>query len=187
MIKRSKPTNHAALGKRQRGMSMIELLVAVLVMGIGVLGITALQMVSLQNNRAALYRAEAVQLAYDMMDRIRANPAGASVAGEAYDGVDLDDAPAAPSVMCNEAVCSQGNMVEYDLAVWKCSLGGYNEEDVCVALRDADVLPDADAQPGLPDGDGSIAVNTATGLITVVVSWQEPNGDARTITIESQG
>ena len=35
---------------------MIELLVAVLVMGIGVLGITGLQMVSLQNNRGALVR-----------------------------------------------------------------------------------------------------------------------------------
>jgi type IV pilus assembly protein PilV len=69
----------------QRGLSMIELLVAVLVLAIGILGITALQMVSLQNNRGALFRAEAVQLAYDMMDRIRANPEGA-VPGAAYDG-----------------------------------------------------------------------------------------------------
>ena len=187
MIRRNSHQKLAALGKRIRGVSMIELLVAVLVMGIGVLGITALQMVSLQNNRAALYRAEAVQLAYDMMDRIRANPAGATVAGEAYNNVDLDDAPAEPSVMCNAAVCTQADMVEYDLAVWKCSLGGFNDEEVCADLRDADVLPEADAQPGLPDGDGSISVDNATGLITVVVRWQEPNGDERTITIESQG
>src|SRR5262245_61755673 len=40
--------------RHARGFSMIELLVAVLVMGIGVLGITGLQMVSLQNNRGAL-------------------------------------------------------------------------------------------------------------------------------------
>ena len=42
--------------KAEHGFSMIELLVAVLVMGIGVLGITGLQMVSLQNNRGALVR-----------------------------------------------------------------------------------------------------------------------------------
>jgi type IV pilus assembly protein PilV len=168
-------------------MSMIELLVAVLVMGIGVLGITALQMVSLQNNRAALYRAEAVQLAYDMMDRIRANPAGANVLGEDYDGVDLTDAPAAPGVLCNQAVCTQADMVAYDLAVWKCSLGGFSDDDVCVDLRDDLALPPADEQPGLPDGDGSIAVDNVTGVITVVVRWQEPNGDVRNITIESQG
>ena len=187
MISRNVRKTPTGLRKRVRGVSMIELLVAVLVMGIGVLGITALQMVSLQNNRAALYRAEAVQLAYDMMDRIRANPAGVNVAGEAYDGIDLDDAPAAPAVMCNAAVCTQADMVEFDLAVWKCSLGGYHDDAVCEDLRDADVLPDADAQPGLPDGDGSIAVDVATGMITVVVSWQEPNGDARNITIDSQG
>jgi len=187
MISRNVHKSPTSLRKRVRGVSMIELLVAVLVMGIGVLGITALQMVSLQNNRAALYRAEAVQLAYDMMDRIRANPAGVNVAGEAYDGIDLDDAPAEPTVMCNDAVCTQADMVEFDLAVWKCSLGGFNDDEVCEDLRDADVLPDAAAQPGLPDGDGSIAVDVATGMITVVVSWQEPNGDVRNITIDSQG
>ena len=58
--------------RREAGFSMIELLVAVLVMGIGVLGITALQMVSLQNNRGALMRSEATLRTYDVMDRIRA-------------------------------------------------------------------------------------------------------------------
>jgi len=82
----------ARLGRRRfatTGFSMIELLVAVLVMSIGVLGIAALQMVSLQNNRAALVRAEAVALAYDMMDRIRVNPLG-TPPGAAYDGIGID-------------------------------------------------------------------------------------------------
>ncbi len=63
---------------------MIELLVAVLVMAIGVLGISSMQMLSMQSNRGALHRAEAVHLAYDMLDRIRANPLGTPV-GQAYD------------------------------------------------------------------------------------------------------
>ena len=84
---------------------MIELLVAVLVLAIGVLGITALQMVSLQNNRGALFRAEAVQLAYDMMDRIRANPEGA-LPGAAYDGLAIADAPPG-GANCVTANCSQ--------------------------------------------------------------------------------
>ncbi len=172
---------------RTGGVSMIELLVAVLVMGIAVLGITALQMVSLQNNRAALYRAEAVTLAYDMMDRIRANPAGDDVAGEAYDGNDLGEAPGDPAVLCHQADCDPDQMVAFDLAVWKCSLGGFNDEDVCTNLRDEEALPPDDEQPGLPGGDGSIDVDSGTGEITVVVQWTEPTGDQRNITIESQG
>ena len=171
---------------RQGGMSMIELLVAVLVLGIGVLGITALQMVSLQNNRAALYRAEAVQLAYDMMDRTRANPIAVPVAGQAYGGVPLAAIPADPPALCHQAQCTEVQMVVYDLAMWKCSLGGLNDEQVWIDLRTAGALPPQNEQPGLPNGRGSIAVDAGTAVVTVMVSWQEPDGQVRNISIDSQ-
>lgn len=163
---------------------MVELLVAVLIMGVGVLGISAMQMISLQNNRGALFRAEAVQLGYDMLDRIRANPAGA-VAGGAYDGLDIGDAPPAAGD-CFANICTQAQMVAFDQAVWKCALGNYNDDADCIAYR-GNVLPPEDESPGLPDGDGSIAVDAATGIINVRVQWQEPNGGLRFITLESQG
>ncbi len=172
-----------SLIRTNRGFSMIELLVAVLIMGIGVLGVSALQLVSLQNNRGALVQSEAVQLAYDMMDRIRANPEGA-VPGAAYDGLALTDAPPG-GVDCVANNCSQAQMVTFDQALWKCSLGAFNDDATCVAFRTNDVLPPATAQPGLPGGDGSIAVDGA-GLVTISVTWQEPDGQARTIVIESQ-
>ncbi|MDP6374238.1 MAG: type IV pilus modification protein PilV [Pseudomonadales bacterium] len=173
--------------RRIRGFSMIELLVAVLVMGIGVLGITGLQMVSLQNNRGALMRAEAVQLAYDMMDRIRANPAGIP-AGMDYNGLNLGDSPPA-AADCNYGDCSQAQMVSFDQAVWKCSLGGFEDDERCVALRDpaGGVLPPFKEQPGLPAGDGSIAVDGGTGLITVSVQWTENNDVVRIVSVDSQG
>ncbi len=170
--------------KKQRGLSMIELLVAVLVLAIGVLGITAMQMVSLQNNRGALFRAEAVQLAYDMMDRIRANPEGA-VPGAAYNGLALADAPPG-GANCMAANCSQAQMVTFDQSVWKCSLGNFNDNANCAAFRAAGVLPPAADQPGLPEGDGSIAVDGA-GVITITVQWTEPDGQVGTVTIDSQG
>jgi len=168
-----------------RGFSMIELLVAVLVMGIGVLGITALQLVSLQNNQGALLRGEAVQLAYDMMDRIRANPLGTPL-GQPYGGLDIDDDPPNSSD-CNAANCSANDMVAFDHAVWKCSLGGHNENGNCDDLRTAGVLPPADDQPGLPDGDGSIAVNAGSGIITIRVQWTDRDGSTQNITINSRG
>lgn len=170
--------------RKQRGLSMIELLVAVLVLAIGVLGITALQMVSLQNNRGALFRAEAVQLAYDMMDRIRANPEGA-VPGAAYDGLAIADAPPG-AANCVAGNCSQAQMVTFDQAVWKCSLGNFNANAQCAAFRAAGVLPPEDDQPGLPEGDGSIAVDGA-GVVTITVQWTEPDGQIGTVTIDSQG
>ena len=170
--------------KRQGGLSMIELLVAVLVLAIGVLGITALQMVSLQNNRGALFRAEAVQLAYDMMDRIRANPEGAPP-GQAYAGLALAAAPPA-SADCVAAGCSQAQMVVFDQALWKCSLGRFNDDGQCQAFRAAGVLPPVADQPGLPNGDGSIAMNGG-GLVTVTVTWDEPDGQVGNVTIDSQG
>jgi type IV pilus assembly protein PilV len=166
-------------GRFTRGFSMIELLVAVLVMGIGVLGITGLQMVSLQNNRGALVRAEAVQLAYDMLDRMRANP------GANYSGLNMGVAPVAPN-NCHTGDCTQAQMVAFDQAVWKCSLGIWNTHANCAPLRDGVILPLAANQPGLPSGDGQIVVNGA-GIATVTVQWQEANQPAlTTLAIDSQ-
>lgn len=166
-----------------RGFSLIEVLVAVLVMGIGVLGVSALQMVSLQNNRGALERAEAVHLAYDMMDRIRANPGG-TPAGAAYDGLDVGDAPPqADNCIANN--CSTAQMVAFDQASWKCQLGEYKDAAVCVALRTSGALPLEDAQPGLPAGDGAITV--AGDVIQVTVQWRGVGGAQQSVVIDSQG
>ena len=165
---------------RTKGFSLIELLVAVLVMGIGVLGITALQMVSLQNNRGALLRADAVQLAYDMMDRIRANT------GAAYGALDIGDGPpAATDCMANN--CTAAQMAAFDLAVWKCSLGTHNADNTCVDFRTDDVLPAITVSPGLPSGDGSLAIDGATGVVTITVQWQDANDpNISTISIASR-
>lgn len=58
---------------RQRGAGLIEVMVAVLVLALGLLGIAGMQLVSLQNNHSAALRSQAVLLAYDAIDRMRAN------------------------------------------------------------------------------------------------------------------
>jgi type IV pilus modification protein PilV len=168
---------------RAAGFSMIELLVAVLVMGVGVLGIAALQMVSLQNNRAALVRAEAVSLAYDMMDRVRANP-GDAPRGEAYDGLDLDEEPPA-ATNCFTGACTEAEMVAFDQALWKCQLGAYNGVAACVAWRAAGAIPAIADQPGLPNGDGAVDV-LDTGAVQVRVEWSDAGGQTQAVVIESR-
>jgi type IV pilus assembly protein PilV len=164
--------------KQMRGFSMIELLVAVLVLGIGVLGITGLQVLSLQNNRAALLHGEAVHLAYDMVDRVRANPTAS------YGGLNVGAPPPAASD-CMAAICTVDQMRAFDQAVWKCSLGNFNDLAACQTLRSSGAIPPATQQPGLPSGDGAIAVNG--DVLIVTVRWQDANtANPTTITVETQ-
>jgi len=55
------------------GFTMVELLVAVLVLSIGLLGLAGLQAAGLRNNQSAYLRSQATILAYDVADRMRAN------------------------------------------------------------------------------------------------------------------
>ena len=67
-------TRAGAFRARPTGASLVEVLVALLVVAAGALGLVGLQIVSAQNNRAALQRSLATLLAGDMLERIRANP-----------------------------------------------------------------------------------------------------------------
>ncbi|SIP94843.1 type IV pilus assembly protein PilV [Solilutibacter tolerans] len=58
---------------RQSGFSLIEVMVAVLVLSIGLLGLAALQATALRNNQSALERSQGVVNTYSMLDAMRAN------------------------------------------------------------------------------------------------------------------
>ena len=57
-----------------RGATLLEVLIAVVVLAIGLLGFAALQSTSLQSGHSSYQRSQATWLAYDMLDRMRANP-----------------------------------------------------------------------------------------------------------------
>ena len=59
-----------------RGFTLVEVLVALVVMAVGLLGIAGLYVEGLRAGRTSVYRSVAVMLASDMADRIRANPTG---------------------------------------------------------------------------------------------------------------
>lgn len=58
---------------RQHGFSLIEILIAVLVVSVGLLGIAGMQVYSLKSNQVAYMRSQAAIMAYDITDRMRAN------------------------------------------------------------------------------------------------------------------
>ena len=70
--------------KNQLGFSLLEVLIALLILSIGLLGLAALQTTGLRSNQMATMRTLATQIAYDMSDRMRANPAGLTTATQQY-------------------------------------------------------------------------------------------------------
>lgn len=111
------------------GASLIEVLVALVVVTLGVLGVLALQVHAQRQARLSLMRTVASQLATDLAERMRANrdPAVGLVAyavrlpasQQSYDRPRLPLAP--PAVACDSvaATCSQAEMAAVDLFEWR--------------------------------------------------------------------
>jgi type IV pilus assembly protein PilV len=65
--------NRKTCGNKQRGFSMIEVLIALVVLAVGLLGMALLQTTNLRFTKSANQRTQATNLATDMLDMIRAN------------------------------------------------------------------------------------------------------------------
>lgn len=89
-------SEHAGSVRLQRGVSMIEVMVAVLVLSIGLLGMASLLGVSLRNTQSADFRSQAANLAYDFVDTARQYPYNLNVfaTGAWSNGVCVVGAPA---------------------------------------------------------------------------------------------
>ncbi|MBB3845152.1 type IV pilus modification protein PilV [Xanthomonas arboricola] len=67
--------------KNVHGVTLIEVMISVLIMGIGMLGIAAMQTTALKNNQGALRRTEVVMQTYTILDAMRANRDVALIGG----------------------------------------------------------------------------------------------------------
>src|SRR5258707_3864497 len=77
---------------RPRGFTMVEMLVALVVLAVGMLGVASLFGISLHSGSSAIARMQAVNLAADIGDRIRANRRAAGAYGG---GAAKNNSPAA--------------------------------------------------------------------------------------------
>ena len=133
------------MNTRQRGFSLVEVLITLVIMSVGMLGIAGLYVQSMQAGRTSMFRHNAVTLAGDVADRIRANPG----AGIAY---------AAPNGANNNCVnggvdCSPAQMAAHDILQWK--------------NQAIDTLPAGDV---LIVFDNSVIPPT----YQITISWDEP-------------
>jgi type IV pilus assembly protein PilV len=137
------------LPQRARGFTLVEALIALLVLSIGLLGVAALQLSSLQANSGAFQRSQATFLAQDFVDRMRANRARALTG--AYDFPYGTAAPATPTTTA-----------DIDIAEWKARL--------------AATLPAASSGNPDDDPDASVAIDVATEVVTITIRWDDTRG-----------
>lgn len=147
----------------QKGFSLVEVLVALLVLSIGLLGLAALQTTSMKYNTDSYFRTQATYFVYDIIDRMRTNSASV-VDGGTYDVPDTSSATSIISTYqscksstcaCDAtAVCDTTQLATHDLGKWYERMG--------------QVLPGASNNNNL-----ATIVIDSTKKVTVTINWTE--------------
>lgn len=140
---------------RQPGFSLIEVLVALVILSVGMLGILTLQVKGLQFSQTAMSNTQAVILASDMIDRIRANSIGITNYNVGFAGADA----ALPQPICGDlngnavgGTCTPAQLAVFDVWQWKTS------------LEQASLMPSA---------TGSVAIQANNRAVTITMLWLE--------------
>ena len=151
-----------------RGFTMIEVLIALLIVSLGMLGLAGLQAVSLKNSQSAYYRSAATQLAYDMSDRMRGNISG--VLANSYNRTGINtDYDVAVAACTTTAGCVASDLAQNDAYEWQQLIlavlpGG--EGIICV-----DSTPN-DGTSGLDHGcDGLVPANPNERPLHAIKIW----------------
>ena len=146
----------------QRGITLLESLVALVISVLGIIGILGMQMRTLVDSQTATRRAQAVRLIEDLSERMRVNPNALASLGDYIDllneGVisDFDDKPD-PDNDCTDKnnPCTPAALFVRDLGVWK---------------QNVDDLPLGQASIFVAPWD---AGSTAASQIGIMVRWRE--------------
>lgn len=146
---------------KQRGVTIIEVLVAMLILAVGLLGMASLQVRAVSDTSNSSFRSIAIFYANDMADRIRSNPVGEQ--GNLYN----DEAGGSAKASCLAvAGCNSSDMAANDKHEWLTNVA-----------------------QALPAGTGEITKNG--NVYTVTVSWSarvkavDVNGDETGIATSS--
>jgi type IV pilus assembly protein PilV len=148
--------------KPQQGATMVEVMVAILVFSVGLLGIASTQTRGLSNTQSALHRSYAAQLSYELIDIMRVNrltvDLGDAVDGNIFNGFDTEVANAFVSKTdCLDASksCTASEMAQFMLLYWVSRLD--------------ETLPEAEAE--------ITEVDAATALYSVEIQWADFRSD----------
>lgn len=133
---------------QNHGFTLLEVMIAMVIFAVGMLGLAGIQALSLENSHSSYTRSQAVLLAYEMVDRMKAN----SSASASYISPAATTSGAAPGTLCDAVQCSTAQMASFDLWQWKQSV-----------------------ENSLLSGKGSVSSATVGAVTTYTISvhWDE--------------
>jgi len=147
-----------------RGFSLIEVLVSSAVLAIGLLGIAGLMVKGQRASFEAYQRQQALDLAQDMVERMRSNPSGADdyVTGVTDTAANMPGKGdvAAPGINCEVAVCNATALQKFDRKAWDDHLTGATE------------VIGANKVGGIINARGCVEETDVPNRYVVSVSWQ---------------
>lgn len=129
---------------QQKGFSLLESMIAIIVMVLGVLGMLGLQMRTLTDTQASARRAQAIRLIADLGERLQSNPnALGNLAAYTQSPTNSND--------CESNFCTPAELATYDIKQWRDNV--------------ANVLPDSNATVFLPQN--------SSNQLGVLIGWHE--------------
>jgi len=145
--------------KHQRGIALIESLVAIVITALGILGILGVQMRTLSDTSTTVRRAQAVRLIEDLGERMKVNPNALADLATYVTAFSVE-----PTVGSCATGCDHTQLATYDLAVWKKTV-----KDTLPLSQASIFIPPAEAEGAVPAGQGR--------QLGVMIAWRENEKD----------
>lgn len=162
--------NHPhSIRKTQQGLTMIEVLVTTIVLALGILGTSALQLTSIKGTDSAHYRTVATMIANDMAERMRSNSEGVTSGDYETGVIDCGEKPEG-YLDCSGNTCLPSQLAIFDTFELSCGFATTNSSS-SVVVKNAGVVN------SLPDGEMAISCGdtgcTAGIEHTITITWLE--------------
>jgi type IV pilus assembly protein PilV len=164
------------------GYTLIEILIAVAILGVGVLGMAGIQLKGMRGTQNSFLRTDAVTLANNMAERMTANPMG--VMGNDYLNIDTStvSCATAPSKHCSSyndngsegaaVTCNPQQMAQYDKYVWACGVWDGGADNTKGGIKG--LLPNGKGQVTCSDNNtGDSDPCTAGSPIAISIEWTD--------------